>query len=330
MKINEDYRVDIETFERMSSYWKETAGDLKWDCLFVLPSWLKIWWEHFGNGTAPHICVVRRQDVIIGIAPLQINGAEARFIGNSDVCDYQDVIVQRGEEREFFLTLINHLRRQGTTHLDLYPMRDDSIVLSSLKGVAESVGCGVSCESADISWEMELPGDWDAFLSGLTGKQRHEVRRKLRRLERTASFNYRSIKDTYAVGEAMNIFFDLFQKNRQDKADFMTPRITSFFQSMAEEMAEAGILRLFFLDIENTPAAAVMCFDYEGKRYLYNNGYDSRFKTLSVGVLSKVLNIRDSIEKGLKVYDFLKGSETYKHHLGGRPIQLHRCRFKIG
>jgi CelD/BcsL family acetyltransferase involved in cellulose biosynthesis len=330
VKKNGGYRVDVETFDQMSSYWRGAGTHLTWDCLFVLPAWLKVWWNHFGNGAVPHICVVRRKDDIIGIAPLQIHGEEARFIGNSDVCDYQDVIVQKGEERDFFLTLIRHLRQQGATRLDLYPMREDSKVLTSMTGVARSLGCGVSFEPADISWEMELPGDWEAFLGRLRGKQRHEVRRKLRRLEKAAPFSYRSIEDADALGEAMTTFFDLFQKNRQDKAKFMTPRLKSFFQSMAEVMAEAGILRLFFLDIENTPAAAVMCFDYGGKRYLYNNGYDSRFKTLSVGVLSKVLNIRDGIEKGLKVYDFLKGAEKYKHHLGGKPVQLHRCRLEIG
>lgn len=330
MKNNGDCRVDVETFDQMSSCWKETRQHLVWDCLFVLPAWVKVWWNHFGNGAPPHICVVRRDDDIIGIAPLQIHGEEARFIGHSDVCDYQDVIVQKGEERAFFRALISHLLEQGVTRLDLHPLRDDSTVLTGLTEVARSTGCGVSCEPVDISWEMELPGDWDEFLGRLTGKQRHEVRRKLRRLENSASFGYRSIKDSNAVGEAMNTFFDLFQKNRQDKAEFMTPGLTAFFQSMAEAMAEIGILRLFFLDIEETPAAAVMCFDYGGKRYLYNNGYDIRFKSLSVGVLSKVLNIRDGIEKGLKVYDFLKGSETYKHHLGGKPVQLHRCRFEIG
>jgi CelD/BcsL family acetyltransferase involved in cellulose biosynthesis len=113
--------------------------------------------------------------------------------------------------------------------------------------------------------------------------------------------------------------------NRADKAAFMTGQMASFFRSLAEAMAEEEMLRLFFLDLDNRPAAAVMCFDYNMKVYLYNNAYDHRFRALSVGLLSKVLSMRDSIERGKRTYDFLKGGEPYKYRLGGRPVRVYRC-----
>jgi CelD/BcsL family acetyltransferase involved in cellulose biosynthesis len=95
-------------------------------------------------------------------------------------------------------------------------------------------------------------------------------------------------------------------------------------------MAERGFLRLFFLELDREPAAAVMCFDYNSTVYLYNNGYNKNFSDLSVGLLSKVVTIRDSIDRGRRRYDFLKGSETYKRSLGGKPVQLHRCLVRLG
>jgi CelD/BcsL family acetyltransferase involved in cellulose biosynthesis len=50
---------------------------------------------------------------------------------------------------------------------------------------------------------------------------------------------------------------------------------------------------------------------------------------LSVGLLSKVLSVRDAIRSGLRTYDFLKGGEAYKQHLGGRPLPLYRCRVDL-
>ena len=50
---------------------------------------------------------------------------------------------------------------------------------------------------------------------------------------------------------------------------------------------------------------------------------------MSVGVLSKALCIRDSIERGKKRFDFLKGDEHYKYHLGGQEVQLYRCLIKL-
>ena len=59
--------------------------------------------------------------------------------------------------------------------------------------------------------------------------------------------------------------------------------------------------------------------------YLYNSGYDPDYVGLSAGLLSKALAIKDSIEKVRKKFDFLKGSEEYKYHLGGKEVPLYRC-----
>jgi len=48
-----------------------------------------------------------------------------------------------------------------------------------------------------------------------------------------------------------------------------------------------------------------------------------------VGLLSKVLSVRDAIRSGLRTYDFLKGGEAYKQRLGGRPLPLYLCRVDL-
>ena len=69
----------------------------------------------------------------------------------------------------------------------------------------------------------------------------------------------------------------------------------------------------------------VMCFDYRSTRYLYNSGYDPRYRQLSVGLVSKILSIRDAVEQGLSRFDFLKGAEIYKQRLGGMAQDIYRC-----
>jgi CelD/BcsL family acetyltransferase involved in cellulose biosynthesis len=252
-----------------------------------------------------------------------------RFIGDPDVCDYQDFIVAPGRGQEFFEILINHLRQEGVTHLDLNPIRADSRVLTELVKVAKNLKCEVSCDSEDVTLELELPATWDEFLGKLTGKQRHEVRRKLRRLSEAGEIKNRVVENVKEVMDEMDTFLALFGLSRSDKATFMTSQMTSFFRSLAEAMARVNLLRLFFLDFNGTPAAAVMCFDYNSTMYLYNNGYDGRFSSLSVGLLSKVLTIEESIQRERKKYDFLKGAEDYKQRLGGQPVPLYRCQVKL-
>jgi len=98
---------------------------------------------------------------------------------------------------------------------------------------------------------------------------------------------------------------------------------------LAEALEEARILKLFLLNLDESAVSATMCFDYRSTMYLYNNGYDNDFSSLSVGLLGKVLSIKESIQSGKKTYDFLKGAEVYKRRLGGQPIQLYRCLIEL-
>ena len=324
------YTVTEESFDSLAEYWLCAENALEWDCLFVLPNWLSVWWSLFSNESAPYICAVRDEDKLIGIAPLLMEGDEARFIGDPDVCDYQDFIVAPGRGREFFETLIEHLKRQGVAGLDLNAARVDSKTLTELVAVAKRLECEVACEPEDVTFELDLPASWDAFLGMLTGKQRHEIRRKIRRLHEAGEINYRIVEDFSEVSDEMETFLALFGLSRSDKSAFMTSQMATYFRSLAETMSTANLLKLFFLDLDGTPAAAVMCFDYNDTMHLYNNGYDGRFSSLSVGLLSKVLAIKESILAGKKKYDFLKGTEEYKHRLAGKPVPLYRCQVKLG
>ena len=221
------------------------------------------------------------------------------------------------------------MRQKGINHLDLGPLRPDATVLTDLAGIARSRGCEVLCQPEDVSSELDLPASWGEYLMLLTAKQRHEVRRKLRRLSETATVDCRFVRDRAGVEQAMDTFLKMFVESRRDKAAFLTAQMASFFRSMTEAMAEAGLLKLGILELDALPAAMIMCFDYDGCVYLYNSGYDTRYNSLSAGLLCKILGIKESIEQGKKRFDFLKGDEPYKQHLGGREVPLSRCQIAI-
>ncbi len=329
-KTDTSYSVGLENFDTLYSHWRNRTGSLNWNHPFVLPGLLEAWWDVFGKNLSPSIFSVRDGEKIIGLAPLLVQGETACFIGDKNVFDYMDFIVAPGKGEIFFSSLFTHLRGQGVTRLDLRPLRPDSTVLTSLPGLAKGMEWEILCEQEDVTYELDLPGTWDGFLGMLQGKQRHEIRRKLRRLHETAKISYRLIETEHEVQEEIETFLRLFRSNRSDKAAFMTRQMASFFRLLGGELAKEQILKLFFLDLNGLPVAAVMCFEYNSTMYLYNNGYDQRYRAVSVGLLSKVLNIKASIKRGIRKYDFLKGDEEYKDRLGGKQVPLYRCGVKLG
>jgi CelD/BcsL family acetyltransferase involved in cellulose biosynthesis len=326
VKASALYVAVEETLETISGRYQETINRLEWASPFVLPGWMMAWWKTFTPRSELRLFSVKENGETIGIAPLLTEGGTARFIGSPDVCDHLDFVVATDKKTEFCGFLINRLKSEGVEHLDLGPVRPDSVVMTALLPMARAQGLAAETAVEDVLFELALPASWDGYLALLSGKQRHEVRRKLRRLEESGPHAFRMLDSSGAVSSAIDDFLVLFRQNRKDKARFMDERMEAFFRSLA-----AGVpgMRIGFLDVDGMSAATVLCCDYRFTRYLYNSGYDADLGHLSVGILCKLLSIREGIGRRLKAYDFLKGEESYKRRLGGKPVPIHRCRIDL-
>jgi CelD/BcsL family acetyltransferase involved in cellulose biosynthesis len=322
------YTVVRESFDGLAEL-RNTGKGLQWNSPFILPTWMKVWWQHFHPDGEPYLIVVRDEQQVIGIAPLQINDDIASLVGGDNVCDYLDFIIIPGQEDSLFNVIFDDLMKQHVKQLNLGLLRPDSIVMTKLIGVARNRGFKISSQQEDVSSEMALPSTFDEYLLGLNTKQRHEIRRKLRRLSEAGSIKYSFINGDTGLESSLDTFMSLFSLARDDKARFMTPEMAVFFRSLSHAMAEIGLLRFGLLEIDNKPAAMVMCFDYNSTIYLYNSGFDPQYDLFSVGLMSKVLTIQESIRRGNKRFEFLKGNEIYKERLGGQEIHLYRCKIDI-
>jgi CelD/BcsL family acetyltransferase involved in cellulose biosynthesis len=308
---------------------RRDAPGLAWSLPFVLPAWLEVWWESFGEDCEPCLRVIRDGDEVIGFAPMMVKGGTVAFMGDTDVCDYQDFVLKPGRERDALGAWLDAMTAEGVTALDLGHVRPDSIVVTILTDVAKERGLAVTLADETVSFEMPLPADFEGYLEMLDKKQRHEVRRKMRRIGAAGEVTYDVVSDFAAMPALLDDFFKMFTESRADKADFMTADMEVFFRAMVSALAEVGMLSIGVLRLDGKDIASIICFDQEGTRYLYNCGYDPDYTGVSAGQISKVLAIRDAIERGFTTFDFLKGHEDYKHHLGGREVKLARCRIQL-
>jgi CelD/BcsL family acetyltransferase involved in cellulose biosynthesis len=261
----------------------------------------------------------------IGVVPLKIADGSAALVGSPDVCDYLDIITAPQHRREVTRQLFDHLRRSGIKRFHLNGVRTEAAIWTDIIPYAEDNGWTVSREKEEVTYEIELPDTWEDYLYRLNGKQRHELRRKLRRLNEAGEVQFRMTAPSHGSDDAFERFIDLFKASRTDKQAFMTPQMTSFFRSLARSFAGSRMLQFGELALSGQVAAMVMCFDYRSTRYLYNSGYDPHYRQLSVGLISKILSIRDAVEQGLSRFDFLKGAESYKQRLGGVAKDIYRC-----
>ncbi|MBI2836450.1 MAG: GNAT family N-acetyltransferase [Chloroflexi bacterium] len=320
--------VSAETFSSLAARW-DRLQHLRWGSVFALPAWLQVWRQEFAPEIRPALLAVKEDEGLLGFAPLLITDDKASFLCSADVCDYLDFVIAPGQERGFFIALLDYLGERGVSHLDLGAVRPESTVLNSLVPVAQERGYMVRTEQEDVSVELALPPTWDEYLEILEAKQRHELKRKLRRLSAEGSVVYRAVSEAGPLDRCMDSFLKMFTESRRDKAEFLTARRESFFRSLVGAMANIGIAHFGVLELDGVSAAMILYFVYGDRVYLYNSGYEPRYESLSVGLVCKALCIQESIEKGYKIFDFLKGNEIYKYHLGGKEVPLYRCHIAI-
>jgi len=324
-----DLKVTEESFTSLDSCWQHPGCHLNWDSIFVLPPWLRSWWQAFQPETKLYLRAVRQASEIIGIAPLQVKGDTASFIGSNDVCDYLDFVVSPGKGQYFFTALLDDLAQNGITRLNLEYLHPEATALTDLITVAQQKNYRTLCHDDALSLEMDLPATWEDYLARLDKKERHEVRRKLRRLESAGEINYHCEAASAGLTGLLDNFLNLFALSFPEKAEFMTAPREAFFRTVAGAMAAAGRLHFGILKVNRTTAAMTMLFEYHDTVYLYNSAFDPAFSYLSVGIMSHVLCIRESIQQGRKRWNFLKGDEPYKYDLGGTAVPLHRCQITM-
>ncbi|HEX2171474.1 MAG TPA: GNAT family N-acetyltransferase [Dehalococcoidia bacterium] len=326
-------KVELRSsFAGLESAWERLRARSQADHLFLSYPWQSTWWAIFGRPDALHLILVWDGDDLAGIAPLYREGTTLRFIGSADLTDYLDCLYRPDAAPILFEALGNHLAEAGQLDLDLCCLRGGSPTLAHLRRLEAGSGglFQVRVEEDDVCPAVELPSDWETYLARLTKKDRHELRRKLRRLETGHTVRHDRIASIEALRAAWPDFFRLQALSRPEKAEFQTPLVREFFERVAEEIVPRGWLEMHCLAVDGVRVAAVICFAQGTELWLYNSGYDPAYRHLSVGLLLKALCLRQALESGKTRFDFLRGREPYKYDLGATDRPIYRARVARG
>jgi CelD/BcsL family acetyltransferase involved in cellulose biosynthesis len=291
---------------------------------FLHPTWQRVWLEEFLGGRELVLLAVRDGESLVGVAPLIREDGRLSLVGHYSICDYMDFVVAPGREDEFFVALLEALEQEAWTELELRGLVEGTPTLAELLPLAEAAGLTVEREEEAVAPRVDLTATWDEYLASLSKKNRHELRRKLRRISAAGELELLAYTEPEDIEAHLPVFLRLMMESRRDKATFLSEQMGRFFHRMAGAMAREGLVRLYELQLDTKPVASLFCFDQAGNRFLYNSGYDPEYAPLSVGLASKALCLREAIESACRRVDFMRGHEPYKYDLGGKDQTIYR------
>jgi len=316
----------------------EAVGAAAWDRLvagsrlrspFLTWPWQREWTRAFA---ADRRLEVRRvedaEGRLVALLPLhEVEPGVLTLLGGADISDYLDLIALAGREEEAWMALLQSRVAEPTTW-DLHAVPGTSPTVLALPQIAAACGLSASVTVEERCPVLVLPSSWDAYLASLNGKHRHELLRKMRRLEREAPEARATCASHPAdVENRLGDFFDLHRRSRVGKARFMDVRMEAFFRRVTTALGEHGGARLWFLDTASGPIASFITLEWDDTVGLYNSGFHPDRAALSPGVVLLGHLIRDAIGRGKRRFDFLRGEERYKYEF--EPVTEEVCAVRI-
>lgn len=295
---------------------------------FVRPVWAELWRRHFGRDSEPILivgCDGKDLSTAWAIWPLEVlPDGSVEQLGGREITDYAGPATLPSE--------VSRLAREAAPVLRTLPHEPKGIHLEALPSdlgfhepfsdaLAES-GASVEVRLDEACPVLDLPSSFEDYLGALDRKHRHELRRKLRRFRSEAGEPVVRRSNPASLERDLDLFFAWHRSSRGAKGGFLAKGYEGFFRDLARVAASEGWLMLSFLEVEERPLSALFAFEMEGTVFLYNAAHDPSCRSLSPGIVHLATEIRLGIERGIRQFDFLQGTERYKFELGARPRML--------
>jgi CelD/BcsL family acetyltransferase involved in cellulose biosynthesis len=302
----------------LETEWSQLARRRARPTIFLTPEWLAVARAHD-----------RRRQTTLSIADgralaaLAHEGDGTITFAGGELTDEQDLIAAPGDAAFAAEALGAWMAAQRAPGVRLEYVPEETPTAGGISSALAARGYDVRVERLVTAPHLAIPSDFESYVQGLGKKERHELRRKMRRLETGRRVTFR-IAAEHERASVLDRFVALHRRSRGEKAEFMTPEMERYFRDVAEATAGRGWLRLGCLAVDGEDAAVLFAFAYEGTLSLYNAAYDPALAHLSVGIVCHAYAIRSAIAEGLATYDLLRGDEPYKYDLGARDRWLLR------
>lgn len=316
----EEY-ADASSFAGLSKEWDELLLNASSHNPFLTHQWQSVWWQNFSQGRSLKLIAVRSpNNTLVGLAPfyLEEDGEKIDLVGDQDLCDYQDMLLAQGREKDILRPMLCHLWESYGLPIYIHSLPASSPSLAALKSLAEEGICDLETAAQDTAPTLTLPSSFTEYLDHLNPRHRHELRRKLRKIEAQGSTAL--LRDE--SGSKLDVFIDLHKSSSSEKRGFMDERRQRFFRDITGAFSGLGWLSLLFLQFEGATIASLLCFNHLDSLYVYNSGYDPSYSSLSPGIVLLSYSIRDAIQHGIREFNLLRGDEAYKYHLGAQDLKL--------
>jgi CelD/BcsL family acetyltransferase involved in cellulose biosynthesis len=287
-----------------ASEWRGLATDARH--VFATPEWLLTWWRHYGKERRQLIGLARTGGKLVALVPLcesWTHGVRVlRFVGHG----------QSDQLGPVSAPLSDPVAASAVRDVIAgIPLRRFILFAERIPGDQRLM----ELSSARLLYREASPvlqGSWDDFLRTRGRNFRQQVRRFPRKLAELGTVSYRLASDPERLDQDLDTLFRL-HRQRWEGAETSFLRAAKFHRDFAAEAFRRGWLRLWFLEIDSTPVAALLGFRFAGVEAAYQSGRDPALHQQPLGFVLLAHAARTALGDGMREYRLGRGGDAYKN-----------------
>jgi len=303
----------LEGTEPLKKEW-DSLVELSGNNVFSVYDFFRSWEKAYGDLAQMKIQLLYEDRKLVGILPLASENGVLKFATGIDykgVSDYNDFIVNPQFELGVFEHIKDFLSREKIV---LREIPQHSKTLQHFHGDSRF---SIS-DSSEVSSKIHLVGSLEEYLSTI----RSSYRSLFRKQKSNPDFSFEVLRDKGQLETWFEEFVKLHQSSWNKRGlpgcfadDDKHKRFRNFHANLKDRLFQDNHLHFQRLRHKDEIIAIEYSFIDRDTIYFYLGAMNENYRNLSPGILIQLFSLRDSFNRGLQYYDFLRGDENYKRGL---------------
>jgi CelD/BcsL family acetyltransferase involved in cellulose biosynthesis len=298
--------------------------------------WLRAWWKHFGQPDRHrklHVLVLESQGQAQAIAPWFVEtvsigpGVRVRrlhFLGHG-MTDYLDLVVRKGLESDACERFAAHAAlHDGFDLVALQDIPDSSPCRTPLYDALNRHGFAGQSFVNEQCPRLTLEKSWKdtCFKLDVGRKSSHRIANRIKKIRESFEVELEVCRDAARLDADIDEFMTQHQAlwTARGKAGvYADPAAAAFQREIARGFFGRGWLYLAFLKVDGKRLCSFCGIKYRDvlANYLGGSVAEGEVSKHSPGLILQYLSIENAMDEGVRVFDFLRGTEKYKYDAKG-------------
>jgi CelD/BcsL family acetyltransferase involved in cellulose biosynthesis len=308
----------LNEFEALHAQWNDLLAACENETVFLTWDWLTAWWQGHQGTKELWLITAWAGETLVGALPLMKSrikrmGLAFRVLQtlgapNTD----ESLILARGNNTAIYQSLCEYLHSQRALWdmLEIHEFRSEHPATGFIQQFFTNKRHTIRVR-LNQHFFIPLAGTWDEYWKKLSKNLRHNIERRLRRIEENHKVTFEVIEGRDLNWSHFETIFEINKKGNYAEK-YTTPEEQEIQRGLMERLRAQNHIRLMLLWLDEKAVAFDYGFSTAGNYEDWRTGFELAFAEWGTGTLMLYFQLKYLFSTNHHKLDFLRGEYNYK------------------